>query len=89
MKIYYIKAIAVLALSLAFTACSKDEETVLGTGTVALEFDNSFKGDDLILDTNKHTNNEVLKVTIKYIISNVVLKEAELFCIKRKLFYCG
>jgi hypothetical protein len=37
MKIYYIKAIAVLALSLAFTACSKDEETVLGTGTVALE----------------------------------------------------
>jgi hypothetical protein len=30
-------------LSLAFTACSKDEETVLGTGTVALEFDNLLK----------------------------------------------
>jgi hypothetical protein len=30
---------------------------------VALEFDNSFKGDDLILETqaNKHANNEVLK----------------------------
>jgi hypothetical protein len=54
MKIYYIKAIAVLALSLAFTACS-DEETVLGTGTVALEFDNSFKGDDLIRNTANTT----------------------------------
>jgi hypothetical protein len=32
------------SFELAFTACSNDEETVLGTGTVALEFDNSFKG---------------------------------------------
>jgi hypothetical protein len=30
------------SLSLIFTACS-DEETVLGTGTVALEFDNPLK----------------------------------------------
>jgi hypothetical protein len=45
-------------LSLAFTACSKDEETVLGTGTVALEFDNSFKGDDLILETQANTTQQ-------------------------------
>jgi hypothetical protein len=80
MKNLLYKAIAVLALSLAFTACSNDEETVLGTGTVALEFDNSFKGDDLILETQANTtaSNEVLKVTaIKYIISNVVLTKED------------
>jgi hypothetical protein len=73
MKIY-LKNHSFLALSL-HSPCSNDEETVLGTGTVALEFDNSFKGDDLILETqtNLPTSNEVLKITaIKYIISNVV-----------------
>jgi hypothetical protein len=39
-------------------ACSNDEETVSGTGTVALEFDNSFKGDDLILETQKNKHNQ-------------------------------
>jgi hypothetical protein len=34
---------------------------------VALEFDNSFKGDDLISETNTTASNEVLKITaIKY-----------------------
>jgi hypothetical protein len=80
MKNLIYKAIAVLALSLAFTACSKDEETVLGTGTVALEFDNSFRGNDLVLETqaNMTASNEVLKITVvKYIISNVVLTKED------------
>jgi hypothetical protein len=80
MKNLLYQAIAVLALSLAFTACSKDEETVVGTGTVALEFDNSFRGDDLVLETqaNMTASNEVLKITVvKYIISNVVLTKED------------
>jgi hypothetical protein len=80
MKNLLYKAIAILALSSAFTACSNDEETVSGTGTVALEFDNSFRGDDLILETQANTtaSNEVLKITmVKYIISNVVLTKED------------
>jgi hypothetical protein len=34
---------------------------------VALEFDNSFKGDDLILKHKQTASNEVLKVTAKNI----------------------
>ena len=47
---------------------------------VALEFDNSFNGNDLILETQTNTtaSNEVLKITsIKYIISNIVLTKED------------
>lgn len=80
MKNLIYKALAVLALSATFTACSSDEETISGTGTLALEFDNSFNGNDLILETQANTtaSNEVLKITsIKYIISNVVLTKED------------
>lgn len=80
MKNLIYKAIAVLALSATFTACSNDDETISGTGNLAIEFDNSFKGDDLILDTqaNTTTSNEVLKISsIKYIISNIVLTKED------------
>lgn len=76
MKNLIYKAIAVLALSATFTACSNDDEAISGTGNLAIEFDNSFKGDDLILNTQANTtaSNEVLKIsTAKYIISNIVL----------------
>ncbi|SDZ96862.1 hypothetical protein SAMN05443667_101462 [Flavobacterium gillisiae] len=80
MKNILYKALAVLALSTTFTACSNDEETISGTGTLALEFDNSFNGNDLILETQTNTtaSNEVLKITsIKYIISNIVLTKED------------
>lgn len=80
MKNILYKALAVLALSATLTACSNDEETISGTGTVALEFDNSFNGNDLILETQTNTtaSNEVLKITsIKYIISNIVLTKED------------
>jgi hypothetical protein len=80
MKNLLYKAVAVLAMSAAFTACSNDETTVSGTGKVALEFDNSFNGNDLILETQANTtaSNEVLKITaIKYIISNIVLTKED------------
>jgi len=80
MKNLIYKAIAVLALSTICTACSNDDETISGTGNLAIEFDNSFKGDDLILDTQANTTgtNEVLKISsIKYIISNIVLTKED------------
>ncbi|CAM2785888.1 hypothetical protein SAMN05444355_102144 [Flavobacterium frigoris] len=80
MKNLLYKAVAVLAMSAALTACSNDETTVSGTGKVALEFDNSFNGNDLILETQANTtaSNEVLKITaIKYIISNIVLTKED------------
>ncbi|OCB78084.1 MbnP family protein [Flavobacterium crassostreae] len=81
MKNLVYKALAVLVLSTTLAACSpKEEETVSGTGTLALEFDNSFKGDNLILGSqaNVTASNEVLKITTaKYIISNVVLTKED------------
>lgn len=80
MKNLIYKAIAVLALSATFTACSNDDETISGTGNLVIEFDNSFKGDDLILYTQANTtaSNEVLKISsIKYIISNIVLTKED------------
>ena len=74
MKNLIYKALAVLALSATFTACSSDDETISGTGAIGIEFDNSFNGNDLILDTQANTtaSNEVLKISkIKYIISNI------------------
>ncbi len=77
MKNLLYKALAILAISVAFTACSKDnDETIAGTGTVGLKFDNAFGANDLILETQGNTtaNKEILKIsTVKYIVSNVVL----------------
>ena len=76
MKNLVYKALAVLALSATFTACSNDDEVIAGTGNLGLEFDNSFAGNDLILDTQANTtaSSEVLKISsIKYIVSNIVL----------------
>jgi hypothetical protein len=57
---------------------------------VALEFDNSFKGDDLFLK-HKQTQPQAmkcLKVAIKYIISNVFwLKKTELFAPKSESYF--
>lgn len=79
-KILY-KAVAILAITVAVSACSSDnDEGISGTGKIGLKFDNSFGLNDLILETqgNKTSNNEVLKITnVKYIVSNVVLTKSD------------
>jgi hypothetical protein len=82
MKNLLHKAVAIVALSLIFTACSNDNsnDTISGTGNLRVEFDNSFDDNDLILSTQPNTtsNNEVLKInTTKYIISNIVLTKED------------
>lgn len=80
MKNLLYKTIAVLAVSVTFTACSSDDETISGTGAIGIEFDNSFNGNDLILEAQANTtaSNEVLKITsIKYIISNIILTKED------------
>jgi len=83
MKNTLLKSIALLAITFAFTSCSDDDNAVnnvSGTGTIGIEFDNSFAGNDLILNTQPNTtsNGEVLKIsTIKYIVSNIVLTKAD------------
>jgi hypothetical protein len=73
------KILVLLAFITLFTSCN-DDDSVLnntsGTGTLKVEFDNAFNGDDLILNGQTYTTsqNEVLKIsTVKYIVSNIVL----------------
>lgn len=77
MKNTIYKGLAILAVSVLTVSCSNnDEETITGTGSLNIEYDNAFGSNDLILQTQSNTNasNEVLKInTIKYIVSNIVL----------------
>ena len=64
-------------MALTFMACSNDENTaeISGNGKLTLEFDNAFRDNDLILNSQPNTTsaNEVLKIsTVKYIVSNIV-----------------
>ena len=80
MKNYISIAVACLAFAGLFTACSKSEETITGTGSLNIEFENGYKGNLLVLGaaTLPTTNNEVLTVNeVKYIISNVVLTKED------------
>ena len=81
MKNYSIKTALALLLVITITACSNnDNETITGTGALALEFDNAFKNNNLILisQTNTTASNEVLTIsTAKYIVSNIVLTKED------------
>ena len=81
MKNILLKGMAVLAISALTVSCTKeDNDDVSGTGSLKIEYDNSFGGNDLILTTQNNTtsNNEVLKVDkIKYIVSNIVLTKSD------------
>jgi hypothetical protein len=81
MKNIINKAIAILAMSTILTACSNnDDETITGTGKLAVEFDNAYGANDLILkaQANKTSQGEVLKIDkVKYIISNIVLTKED------------
>lgn len=73
------KTITLLAIAIAFTFASCSDNTPLaleGKNNISIEFDNSFKGDDLILGNTSYTNgnNENLTVSaFDYIVSNFVL----------------
>ena len=72
--------LATLAITFLLTSCSDDDNNVLtdvtGSGNLAVEFDNSYNGNVLILNASNgaNSNGEVLKIsTAKYIVSNIVL----------------
>lgn len=74
--------LAVLATALLLISCNDSDNSFLsnpvGKGSLTVEFDNSFAGNDLILNApNMATSgNEVLKISnIKYIVSNIVLTD--------------
>jgi hypothetical protein len=77
MKLKY--TVAAFVVAAALVSCNNDDDTlnnISGTGTLNVEFDNAFAGDDLILNGQTYTTsqNEALKIsTVKYIISNIVL----------------
>ena len=80
MKNVLNKAIAIIAISVAFVSCSSDEIAITGTGNLGVEFDNAFGANDLILATQANTtsNGEILKISaVKYIISNIVLTKED------------
>jgi hypothetical protein len=81
MKNLLNKVVAIFAIITVLTSCSKnDDEVISGTGSLGVEFDNSFGVNDLILTTQANTtsNNEVLKISkAKYIISNIVLTKED------------
>ena len=72
--------LAVLAITFLLTSCNDDDNNVLtnisGNGNLSVEFDNSYNGNDLILNAanGANSNGEILKITTaKYIVSNIVL----------------
>ena len=76
-----IKAVAVLAVATFFASCNSNDDTIInntnGTGSLNIEFDNAFAGNDLILQTQPYqSGNETLRITTaKYIVSNIVLTD--------------
>lgn len=85
MKFQLKNILAITALVLTFTSCSKDDDPVqdttpTGVGTLELEFDNTYGSSNLIIGTANpaNSNGEALKVDmIKYIVSNIVLTKAD------------
>lgn len=76
MKITIKNTIAFLAVAIAFASCSTSDDSISGTGSLKIEFENGFAGDALVLGspTLPTSNAEVLKISqIKYIISNIIL----------------
>ena len=72
--------LATTAIAFLLTSCNDDDNSVLndiaGTGNLSVEFDNSYGGNDLILNVSNSANGngEALKITTaKYIVSNIVL----------------
>jgi hypothetical protein len=77
------KILTLLTLTAFFVSCSDDDTTVSdtsGNGTLEVEFDNAFGGDDLLLNSQTYSTsqNEVLTISsVKYIVSNIVLTKED------------
>ena len=79
----FITSVLFTAL-ISVCACSSDDDNsgdkLMGENNLTIEFDNSFKGDDLLLGTSAYTNSngEVLTISrFNYLVSNFVLIDAE------------
>ncbi len=78
MKVLNYMAIAMMAVALV--ACDSDDNTnteLTGEGTTRIEFDNSYSGSDLLLQTAFYSANGTEKIvidTLKYIVSNIQLE---------------
>ncbi|MBP0905382.1 MbnP family protein [Mariniflexile gromovii] len=69
-----------LLLCVSIISCSSDDESLEGqTGTLTLKFDNSVGDQDFIFGTsyNKSNNESYKLTTLKYIVSNVRVKDSE------------
>jgi hypothetical protein len=69
-----------LMLCVSIISCSSDDENLEGqTGTLTLKFDNSVGGQDFIFGTsyNKSNNESYKLTTLKYIISNIRVKDSK------------
>jgi hypothetical protein len=82
MKFKLKNIVAVMALVLAFTSCSNDDDKIdeiTGSGSLKIEFDNVYGSADFAMNTPyTNSNGEVVKATkIKYIVSNIVLTKVD------------
>ena len=82
MKFQLKKIIAVLAITIAITSCSKDDDAsnqVTGNGNLKVEFDQIYNDADFAANTPyTNSNGETIKVNnIKYIVSNIVLTKED------------
>jgi hypothetical protein len=82
MKFQLKNILAVMAMALAFTSCSNDDDnndTITGQGSLKLEFDNVYGSADFAANTvYTNSNGEVIKANkVKYIVSNIVLTKVD------------
>lgn len=80
MKFQLKNIVAVMALALAFTSCSNDDnKEITGQGNLLLEFDNVYGRSNLAFNTPyTNSNGEVVKINNAiYIISNIVLTKTD------------
>lgn len=81
MKFQLKNIVAVMALALAFTSCSDDDNNnqISGEGNLKLEFDNVYGDANFAFNTAyTNSNGEVVKATNAiYIVSNIVLTKTD------------
>lgn len=74
------KTIAFFAVAIALVSCSSNDDTVSGSGSLKVEFENGFADNALVFGsaTVPTSLNEVLKISsVKYIVSNIVLTKKD------------
>lgn len=78
-KISIYSIIATIMLSYGLTSCSKTEDTLSGTGSISVEFDNQANGSTLVLGDNyTDEKGEVMKFSMfNYFVSNFSLVKAD------------